>query len=505
MGIDTTPGVYPGITPTKAGVPKHRKYLTMSQYICDDYMVTHNHSLANLRRGVGERVLFVDKALNPPQACTTGIFKQRCESTMRSVAARLGRQSPVTRQSFVEYYKGRRRTLYQAAADGLVLKPIRPQDSHLSTFIKAEKTNYSAKPDPAPRVIQPRRPRYNVELGKYLLPIEHKVYDAIDELFQSPTIMSKYNSFEQGKVLDDAWKSFRDPVCIGLDASRFDQHVSVEALKFEHEFYRTLFGHDDKFLKQILKWQLHNFGAAYAPDGFFKYNKKGSRMSGDMNTSLGNKLLMCLMAYAYIKTKTCRIVFVNNGDDCLMFLEKKDESKINDLQSYFKDFGFKIVLEPPVYELEHIEFCQCKPLRCNGIVRMVRNVKTCLVKDVTAVQLGHDVTQYRAWLANIAACGSSFACDVPVMGAFYRMLGRFGKTGKYNGHDAMFDCYRRLSKNAGCGASEPDDVGRYSFWKQTGINPDGQIAVEEYFDAAVWGDDKRQFIENVHIIIKNGN
>lgn len=503
--MDTTPGVYPGITPTLSGVPKHRKYLTMSQYICDDIMVTHNNSIANLCRGVGERVLFVDKNLNLPQACSPGVFKMRCESIKRSVVAKLGRQSPVTRQTFVEYYKGRRRTLYQAAADGLVLKPIQPRDSHLSTFIKAEKTNYSAKPDPAPRVIQPRRPRYNVELGKYLLPLEHKVYDAIDDLFGSPTIMSKYNAFEQGEIINEAWESFRNPVCIGLDASRFDQHVSVEALKFEHSFYSDLFGHDDKFLKQILRWQLHNFGAAYAPDGSFKYDKKGSRMSGDMNTSLGNKFLMCLMAFAYIRTKNCRIRFINNGDDCLMFLEKNQQSVISDLQSYFRDFGFKIVLEAPVYELEHIEFCQCKPLKCNGIVRMVRNVKTCLIKDVTAVQLGHDVTQYRAWLANIAACGSSFACDVPIMGAFYKMLDRFGKPGNYNGQDAMFDCYRRLSKNAKCQASEPDANGRFSFWKQTGIHPDGQLAVEEYFNAAVWGDDKRQFIDNVHTIIKHGN
>jgi hypothetical protein len=468
-------------------------------------MVTHNQSIANLCRGVGERVLFVDKALNKPQACFPGIFKQRCESIKRSVVARLGRQSPVTRQEFVEYYKGRRRSLYQAAADGLALKPIRPQDSHLSTFIKAEKTNYSMKPDPAPRVIQPRRPRYNVELGKYLLPLEHKVYDAIDDLFGSPTIMSKYNSFEQGDVINEAWESFRNPVCIGLDASRFDQHVSVDALKFEHDFYRDLFGHGDKFLRQILNWQLHNFGSAYAPDGHFKYNKKGSRMSGDMNTSLGNKFLMCLMAYSYIKTKNCRIRFINNGDDCLMFLEKDKANQIADLQSYFRDFGFKIVLEAPVYELEHIEFCQCKPLRCNGIVRMVRNVKTCLTKDVTSVQLGHDITQYRSWLSDIAACGSSFACDVPIMGAFYRMLDRFGKPGNYIGKDSLYDGYRRLSKNARCTATEPDDVGRFSFWKQTGIHPDGQIAVENYFDAAIWGDDKRQFIDNVHSIIKNGN
>jgi len=374
----------------------------------------------------------------------------------------------------------------------------------MSTFIKAEKVNLALKSDPAPRVIQPRNPRYNVELGKYLLPLEHKVYDAIDKLFKSPTIMSKYNAFEQARILREHWSKFSTPVCVGLDASRFDQHVSEQALKFEHSFYLDLFGKNTQ-LKDLLKWQLTNRGFARASDGHFSYYKVGSRMSGDMNTSLGNKFLMCLMAKAYIDTKRTKIEFVNNGDDCLMFLEKDDLPKLNDLKSYFLDFGFKIVTEPPVFEFEHIEFCQCKPIECNDIFRMIRNVKTCLLKDVTAVSLGHDITQYRAWLADVSACGLSFCADVPVMGAFYRMLQRFGDKGNYNGRDAMFNCYRTLSKNAQINYTEPDATGRFSFWKQTGIHPDAQLQLEKYFDDGIWGGDKRQFINNLHHIIKNGS
>jgi hypothetical protein len=330
----------------------------MGQYICDDNVETHNNSIANLIRGVGERVLYTDKKLTPCIKPKSGIFGVRCESYLRTVASCIGRQSPVTRQQFVEYYKGRRRTLYQQAADGLVLKPVRPQDSHLSTFVKAEKLNFSIKHDPAPRVIQPRNPRYNVELGRYLLPLEHKVYDAIDELFFSPTIMSKYNAFQQASILKEKWDSFYNPICIGLDASRFDQHVSVEALKFEHSLYTKIFG-KDKSLMQLLSWQLDKHGFARANDGKFRYRRHGSRMSGDMNTSLGNKFLMCLMAKAYIDTKNFKIAFVNNGDDCLMFLERKNESKLADLKPYFADFGFKIVCEPAVSVFEQIEFCQC--------------------------------------------------------------------------------------------------------------------------------------------------
>lgn len=501
--MDTTPGVYPGISPIKSGVSKRRKYLTMGQYICDDIITTHNNSIDNLIRGVGERVLFTDKKLTLPISNVGGIFERRCGVYKRSLVARLGKQSPVSRQQFVDHYKGRRRTLYQAASDGLVLKPLRVPDSHLSTFIKAEKINLSIKPDPAPRVIQPRKPRFNVEVGKYLLPIEHKVYDAIDELFNSPTIMSKYNSKEQAGIIVDKWNSFKDPVCLGLDASRFDQHVGVEALQFEHDFYHRLF--NSKTLQKRLKRQINNVGYALATDGKFKYVKRGSRMSGDMNTSLGNKFLMCLMALAFIKTKNFKIEFVNNGDDCLMITEKRNiQSLQSNLKSYFADFGFNIVTEPPVFLIEHIEFCQCKPAKVNGIWRMVRNIKTCLLKDVTAVNLGHDIDMYKSWLFDVAGCGQTFAGDVPVLGSFYRMLKRFGVEGNYHDKDARFSCYRTLSKGMHIPFVTPDDYGRYSFWLQTNIHPDGQIALEDYFDNAVWGGDKRQFIENYSHIIKYG-
>jgi hypothetical protein len=121
-----------------------------------------------------------------------------------------------------------------------------------------------------------------------LLPIEKKVYKAIDEVFGSPTVMSSYNAQQLADILHSKWSQFDKPVCVGMDASRFDQHVSTQALRFEHDLYYNIFG-KAPFLQQLLSWQLDNRGRAYASDGRFYYRKRGSRMSGDMNTSLGNK------------------------------------------------------------------------------------------------------------------------------------------------------------------------------------------------------------------------
>lgn len=465
--------------------------MSMSHNVTGHIMVTHNNTIHNVARGVGERVLYTNAKLDKPITPVEGIFVKRLESYRKTLIRGMGWQSPVSRQEFVGFYKGPRAALYQRAVNGLAIKPIRPQDSFLKTFVKAEKINLTLKQDPVPRVIQPRSPRYNVEVGRYLRPIEKMLYKQIDALFEGPTIMSEYNSFRQAAVLREKWEQFSKPVCVGLDASRFDQHVSQQALKFEHSIYNDIF--KSRELKWLLKMQLRNVGFANATDGKFTYVKHGSRMSGDMNTSLGNKILMCLMAKSYIDSLDFKIQFVNNGDDCLMFMEERYLSRLSGLKRFFVEFGFNIVTEAPVKEFEQIVFCQTQPILSNGVWRMVRGVKTCMSKDVTNVNLGHREDEYRGWLRDVSQCGMVVARDVPVLGRFYAMLERFSTDHKYSsGSDNEYRWYNLMGRGATSIATSPDDQSRLSFYLAFGIHPDEQLALEQYFDEAVWGSSKRQ-------------
>lgn len=227
-------------------------------------------------------------------------------------------------------------------------------------------------------------------------------------------------------------------------------------------------------------------------------------MSGDMNTSLGNKLLMCFMAKAYIDSLNIKVEFVNNGDDCLMITERKHLTKLDTLESYFKDFGFNIVREKPVYVFEKVEFCQSKPVYSNGIWRMTRNVKTCLIKDLTCLTLGHNENEYRKWLKDVGACGLATAHDVPILGAFYRMLDRMGVDGKYSGSwDNEFKWHKLSSRNVvSKNLALPDPEARCSFWLSTDISPDQQLVVETYFNQVDWGINKRQLIDKIHYLIQ---
>lgn len=445
-------------------------------------------------------MLYVNSKCEIPPCCEGGIFEQRLASYRESIVRDVGHQSPVSYDHFVAFYSGHKKAVYQRAVDGLVVKPFHPRDATLKTFVKAEKLNLSIKPDPVPRVIQPRSPRYNVELGRYLRPVEKKIYGAIDNLFESPTIMSSYNSYEQAKHIKAKWDSFLEPVCVGMDASRFDQHVSVEALRFEHKLYDLLF--KDPKLRELLRLQLYNVGYASASDGWFSYSKEGSRMSGDMNTSLGNKLLMCLMAKDYIDQLGFDVGFVNNGDDCLLICEKKNLSKLGGLHSWFLRYGFNIVREPPVFELEKIEFCQTSPILGSGVYRMVRNYKTCIAKDLTCINLGDDEQGYRCWLRDVADCGLTTMMDIPVMGAFYKMMKRIGVEGGYNaGADMVW--LREFVKTCKTPTDIVSPASRLSFYISTGLIPDEQEALEKSFNEYTWGDNNRQIINQINYLFND--
>lgn len=473
----------------------------MGSHLTGKTILTHNNTLTNLCRGVGERVLFTDDKCTKPTQPKALIFVKRLQRYLDQLVLSLGSQSCVSREQFAGFYTGHRRKVYDRAVAGLVLQPIRPRDACLKTFVKAEKFIEGAKIDPVPRVIQPRTPRYNVELGRYLRPLEKKVYKAIDGMFKSPTIMSEYNAFTQAKVLRTKWAKYKQPVCVGIDASRFDQHVSVQALQFEHSFYKKLFR--SKELDLLLSWQINNRGFAVASDGEFQYRVKGSRMSGDMNTSLGNKFLMCLMCKAFIDQTGVDVELANNGDDCLLILEREDLNRLSNLEEYFKDFGFKMVREEPVYEFEQIEFCQTKPVCCNGVYRMVRNVKTCLAKDMACVNLGWREDEFRHWLFDVGTCGLATAADVPILGRFYRKLCSIGTLGDYNNKfNTEYKWYWSSSKNAKCLSTHPDNHGRYSFWLSTGIAPDEQITIENSLESLSWGDDMRQHITTIAYLLK---
>jgi hypothetical protein len=351
------------------------------------------------------------------------------------------------------------------------------RDARLKTFVKAEKLNLSKKPDPAPRVIQPRDPRYNVVVGPYLKPLEHKVYKAIAAVWGGPTVMKGFNAVEQGCIIRGMWDSLGDPIAISIDASRFDQHVSADALRWEHSVYNGVY--KSPLLAKLLSWQVGNEGKAFTPEGVVTYSVAGCRMSGDMNTALGNCLLMCAMCHQLFEKLGIVGRLANNGDDCVLFVERRDAARlIKTIPKFFLGFGFTMKVEAPVDVFEKIEFCQTQPVYDGTTWRMVRSPRVCLDKDGINLRPGN--RSFEGWLGSVGECGMALTSGIPILQSYYQYLIRVS-----NGKRAVLEVtgmeYLRGNLISSAPSSISDDA-RLSFWRAFGVQPHRQVLIEESLD-----------------------
>jgi hypothetical protein len=382
----------------------------------------------------------------------------------------------VARGEYHMLYNGRKQEIYKKAGESLVLRPVHPGDAICSTFVKAEKVNFSAKPDPAPRVIQPRSPRYNLEVGRYLKLFEKEILRGFRRAFGYNVVVKGLNASEVATCLRSNWDQFETPVAIGLDASRFDQHVSADMLRFEHSIYNEVFKCPN--LARLLEWQIDNRGIARVGEHRVDYRVHGCRMSGDINTGMGNCMLMSLMVLSYLDQHMAGRPhrLANNGDDCVIFIEARDLDRLKNIPDWFRELGFTIVTEAPVYEFEHVVFCQTQPVLTSTGWRMVRDPRTAPSKDATSLQAWETEEDVRVWCHAIGSCGLELTRGVPFWEAHYRSLLQYGVKGKRRSGGVEETGMYMLSK--GVVGGEVTAESRASFYKAFGMLPAFQIALE---------------------------
>jgi len=443
----------------------------------------YNNSLDAIIRGITERIFYVDygAGFQQPPKPSHLTFSTALKEVHEFFRNRVPYANPLTARQFAESYQARRRTRYEQACDSLILNPISRKDANIDAFVKAEKYNFTAKQNPAPRIIQPRNPRYIVESGRYVKPIEKKIYKLIDELFGAPTIFKGLNADDRGRALHGHWLDFKRPVAIGLDAKRFDQHVSPAALRWEHDIYK-LFYPRDKFFAKLLDWQTVNRGFARCVDGVVKYTVHGCRMSGDTNTALGNCLLMSSMVYSYLVSIGVRGKLANDGDDCVVIVESSDVKAFQSgLHDYFIKLGFYMEVEEPVYVFEEIEFCQSHPVWVDGAYRMVRDPRVAISKDCVALKPLDDLRIARRWLSAVGQGGMHLTGGIPVWQDFYQKFIDLSDGAKPLEDPTLMTGMRLLGKGMYHTYIPPSDRSRLSFYNAFKIAPAAQECLEEYY------------------------
>lgn len=399
------------------------------------------------------------------------------------LAAKLEPTLALTYEEFLSGYSGRKLTRYQNAVASLRINPVRQGDARISAFVKSEKFDPGAKVNPDPRMIQARNGRYNVELGRYLRPMEKQLYQ-----LRGPTehrlIAKGLNQRARAQLLLAKWASIPNCVCISLDCSRWDKHIGEELLRAEHLVYKTL--NNDPFLAQLLEWQVHN--RCWTQGGVF-YRTLAKRNSGDMNTALGNCLLMCLLIRVAMREIGVNIWdALDDGDDCLVFIRKEDLEKVmGRLPAIFLEMGHELKVDEPVSDPHDVVFCQTKLVDTADGPLMVRDWKKVLSQGTSGTRHWGDPRIFRDMLWAVGKCELALNRGVPILQAYGEALVRNGSGRAPKQFEGEFEVHYKalhMAKSYGVGWSgvesgEITDEARSSFQRAYGLTSWEQSQIED--------------------------
>lgn len=370
------------------------------------------------------------------------------------------------------------RGLYGPALESLRSRPLERRDARVSLFLKAEKWQLPAGTElKTPRAIQFRGPRYNICLARYLAPLEKRLYSLLQ---RSHTRQRLYSSkglcpTARAQQVRRLWERHPRPAVLCLDSSRFDAHVSEGVLRAEHSVYQEL-SRADRHLSWLLGLQRRNRGRGVHGTEYFL---RGGRMSGDVNTALGNTVVNGGMLWLACRGEVADILV--EGDDALVFAPLEVCRRLADrLPVALERWGFELRVSSIARTLGEISYCSSAVIAVGADLALsVREWPKPLVTDCWTVKpvTGRAVAKK----AYTLAVGLWYLYrGVPVYQAWAEyLLSWVGPTKVDPWYDREW--WRRVQEamaGPACEATAQHPDARAGFAEVSGLPPSDQLALE---------------------------
>jgi hypothetical protein len=339
-------------------------------------------------------------------------------------------------------YRGAKRARYLAAELYVQTHAWSEKWASITAFVKFEKV--VAKLLAIPRIIQFRDPRYCVDIARFLKPLERYLYDLVGqgashnaEFYVPPTrLMGKgLNSLERASLLKTKMNKFKRPFVLSIDMKRFDQHCVAELLALEHLVYLICL--PNPWFAFLLTQQMTNRCRTRLG---LKYVTFGKRMSGDMNTALGNCLIMLIMICAAMRRRFGDYEVMIDGDDTLIIVEEEfAENMIRELPAIFLNYGHEVKLENRTSCFNEVVWCQSSPIYTVYGDKFVRNPFKCMANDLTGPKWNTQPAGRLRLLATIGVCEAILHRGVPVLEEYAKAICRASRGVKtFVKHDYLF-------------------------------------------------------------------
>jgi hypothetical protein len=401
---------------------------------------TFANTLDNALKGVAKRVM----QPVPLVDINSKVYKL-CKTSIKISARRLSKYAKYLtieefQESVMKRYSGKKRYKYLKAAENLKKRNLVKSDSDLKFFVKDEKQD---NVDKDPRIITYRSDEYCAEGQRFVHTLEHAVYTSKrlwndrDSDFECAKGMKPSDRID---VIRRALSSFNNPIIVGLDGSRWDAHITLEALKLEHLFYKEAYRYSNQpvhirhKLNQLLQWQLNNVARGRFRDGRIKFKTTAGRMSGDFNTALGNVILMSSYVTSVMKILGVRkYKSFNDGDDNLIIIEQEEMEKLKDgkLEREFLNLGQEIKIETlcTAREPENIKFCSHRIVVDGEKWNFVRNPYDVIMSYTISNRWFENLEKMKFYYGNVAYADSHLYKNMPIVSELYYQLAK-----RYSGH-----------------------------------------------------------------------
>ncbi|APG76314.1 hypothetical protein 2 [Wenzhou tombus-like virus 11] len=284
------------------------------------------------------------------------------------VRRRVKPMTPWSEDMVIEHAIPSKKKLLMSAKESLKQYPLTEKDAAIKMFLKDDKYHGEMKD---PRCIQYRNKRYNLRLGTYLHPLEEYV---MSWTHRGTHIFAKGRNMRQrGRDIAAKFNGIEDCVVLSIDHSKFDCHVNRQLLEAEHWFYNQCFGSEE--LAFLLQLQIRNKGTT---KNGTRYTTINTRMSGDKNTGLGNSLINYMMIKQVLMELAIKHNYYIDGDDSNVFVQRRFAHLVK--AELFSRFGMVTKIENVADVIEHIDFCQCRPVFDGSGYTMVRNPERMLAR-----------------------------------------------------------------------------------------------------------------------------
>lgn len=252
----------------------------------------------------------------------------------------------------------------------------------------------------APRMIQARHITFNIEYGRYIKPLEH----FITKKHWNKTNFGKGDYDELGSRIHKLARKYK--YYTECDHSTFGAHVTKEHLRLTHKFYQSCYRHDATLRKLSAK-TLRNNCISRQGD---KYKVKGTRMSGDVDTSFGNSLIN----YAILKQLLVELSLdgdvIVNGDDSIIF--SNSPIQISRAIEILRTYNMETEIKSSVTNIHDVEFCRCKVI-LNDLGKYTMMINPKRLEDIYGMTY-RQVNSYVSYLVETAFCVAAINKANPV-------------------------------------------------------------------------------------------